>query len=50
MVELCNPEAKVNLKNYKHVDEYMAALVEANPDLSHDVDLCISKIEDNKVR
>ena len=31
-------------------DEYMAALVEANPDLSHDIDLFILKIEDNKVR
>ena len=50
LVELRNPEAKVNLKNYKYVDKYMAALVEANPDLSHDIDLCILKIEDNKVR
>ena len=50
LVELRNPAAKVNLKNYKYVDKYMAALVEANPDLSHDIDLCILKIEDHKVR
>ena len=49
LVELLNPESKV-LKNYKYVDKYMEALVEANPDLSHDVDLCISKIEGIKVR
>ena len=50
LVEQRKAKVNLNLKNYKYVDKYMAALVEANPDLSHDIDLCILKIEDHKVR